>query len=490
MSQEIIKQEAIKRLWHSGILTWKLDSSQRKIYETFKKSTSRLTVVSASRRIGKTTTLLVIALEYALQNPDVQIKYGAPTAKMVKKMIEPTLKMLMMDCPKELMPRYDRNEGVYIFKNGSKLFVEGLSEGNAENLRGTAMNLGIVDEAGFVPDLKYIINGILLPQALTTKGKIVIASTPPISSEHDFVDYMREAQLMGSFIRKTIYDYLEDVKNDPPHFRDRITPEIVEEFKAASGGAESSNWRREYICEILTSDDVAIVPEFSAKLKEDIVKKAQLPPHYDSYVSLDIGYTDFHAALFAYYDFKRNKLVIQDELLIQGRNTNSKKLAEEILKKEKALWSDPIDGVAKTPYMRIADDDMVTLNDLQQLHGITFIPTKKDNREASINELRIRLAGGYIEIDPRCENLLLQLEAGTWAKARDGSIKTTFSRSEKLGHLDLLAAMVYLVRNVHWNKNPYPAGYGMEGLFRSPREGDSKLSNSAKTIKDIFVRKK
>ena len=489
MSNDELKKAAIEKLWYLGRLEWKLDSCQRKLYQTFKDSTYRITVFSASRRIGKTTTLLVLALEYALQNPDVQIKYGAPTAKMVKKMVEPTLKMLMQDCPKDLRPRYDRNEGVYIFKNGSKLFIEGLNEGNAENLRGTAMNLGIVDEAGFVGDLRYVVGSILLPQALTTKGKLVIASTPPISPEHDFVTYMREAQINGSFIKKTIYDYLEDVKNDPYHLRTRITPEIVEEFMIASGGKDSTEWRREYQCEILVDAQAAIFPEFNTKLKADVVVQSARPPFFDSYVSLDIGYNDFHAVLFAYYDFKRNKLVIEDEIFIQGRNTNSELLANSIKAKERALWHDEQTGDPIKPYLRVADDDMITLNDLQQLHGILFIATKKDNKEGAVNEARVRLSGGYIEINPRCEKLILQLESGIWGSHRDGSLKTSFARTPTLGHFDLLDALIYLVRNVQWSKNPYPAGFGYDNLFLSPKRSDV-LSNNAQTIKDLFVRKR
>lgn len=491
MSQKknsISKDEAIRQLWSRGLVHWKLDSCQKQLYHKFKSSKYKTTVFSASRRIGKTTTLLVLAIEFALQNPDSQIKYGAPTAKMVKKMIEPTLKMLLSDCPKELRPRYDRNEGVYIFKNGSKLFIEGLNEGNAENLRGTAMHLGIVDEAGFVTDLRYVVGSILLPQALTTKGKVVIASTPPVSPEHDFVKYIQEAQFNGAFIKKTIYDYLEDVKNDPPQLRDRITREELEDIKLASGGEDSVEFRREYLCDILVDTDAAIIPEFTEKLKQEVVKVSKKPDFYDAYVSLDIGYNDFHAALFAYYDFTRNVLVIEDEILVRGRDTNTAKLAAAIKEKESILWRNEFNETKK-PYLRVADDDMVTIKDLQELHNITFIPTKKDDKQAAVNEGRIRLAAGHIEINPRCANFITQLESGIWANYRDGSLKTSFARTRESGHFDLLDAYLYLVRNVQWHKNPFPKGYGKDGLFVSPK-ATTEASQVEQVFKSIFSKRK
>ena len=485
-----VKRKVIETLWRRGIVNWKLDSCQRKLYETFKTSRQRITVFSASRRLGKTTTLLTVALEYALQNKDVQIKYGAPTAKMVKKMIQPTLKMLMADCPKDLMPKFDRAEGVYIFKNGSKLFIEGLSDGNAENLRGTAMDLGIVDEGGFVGDLKYIVNSILLPQALTTKGRIIIASTPPTSPDHEFVDFMLQAQLQGSFIQKTIYDFLEDVKNDPPEKRNRITPEEVEEIKQASGGEDSTDFQREYLCRILVDQAVAIIPEFTPAKKREIVVPSNLlvrPAFYDCYVSMDLGWNDFHGILFAYYDFKRRMLVIEDEILVRGRNINTQKLAYLIKEKEKQLWTNEFDETKK-PYLRVSDNEMLTVQDLNTQHGLDFVPTDKNNKNAAVNQTRIAIASNNVEISDNCKNLIIQLESGIWATDRMGITKDTFKRSKETGHFDLIDALVYLIRNVDWNHNPYPSNYGFEGMYMSPKR-EEPVSESASAFKRIFRRK-
>jgi hypothetical protein len=487
--RKISRDEAIEHLWRKGILTWKLDSCQRQLYDTFKYSNSRRVVWSCSRRLGKSWTLLIIAIETALQVPDAQIKYAAPTAKMVRKIIQPTLKEIWKDCPADLIPKFDRHEGAYTFLNGSKLFIEGLSDGNAENLRGTSMDLGIIDEGAFVSDLKYVVNSILLPQTATTGGRILMASTPPKSPQHSWIDYMREAQLDGAFIKKTIWDWYKDTREDQPHHKDRMSKETITELCLSSGGKHTTDWRREYLVEVILDEEDAILPEFNNELKEEITKEQELPPFYDSYVSMDIGFTDYHAVLFAYLDFKRSKLVISDEILVQGKATNTHILAKLIQQKEKELWHDPMTDEAIPPYMRVADDDMITLNDMNQIHHLTFIPTKKDNKEAAINDARIRLASGQIEINPRCKNLLLQLETGIYQRTRDGVVKKSFARSAGLGHFDLIDAFIYLIRNVQWNKNPYPANYGLDGVFISPKR-EEPISKTSQALKGLFTFKK
>jgi hypothetical protein len=105
------------------------------------------------------------------------------------------------------------------------------------------------------------------------------------------------------------------------------------------------------------------------------------------------------------------------------------------------------DGV----YKRVSDVDLRLVTDLNELHQLRFVTTRKDNREAAINELRIRIQNKRIEIHPRCKNTIAHLDHAIWNKAR-----TQFDRSGKFGHFDALAALVYLDRNVDRNRNPMP----------------------------------
>lgn len=480
----ISRSDAIDRLWRSGVLHWKLDSAQQQLYSKFKTSKYRKVVWNCARRLGKSYTLLIVALEYALQNPNTQIKYAVFTAVQGQKIILPTIRMILEDCPADIKPNYVKNDKCFYFPNGSIIQIEGTDEGNAEKLRGTASHLSILDEAGFMDDLDYVINDILLPQALTTNGRMLIASTPSKSPSHPFTGLVMEAQKYDSYIKKTILDAVVDIQNDPPHLKNRLNPDIIEELKQASGGENSTTWRREYMCEIVLDSSMAVVPEFNEAVEKVSVVEWPRPVKFDSYTSLDLGFVDYTAALFAYLDFRSNKLVIEDELWMNGQEVTTKNLAEQVKATEARLWTDPKTQVEQPVYLRVSDDDLLTLNDLYRQHGLTFIPTRKDKKEDAINEVRMRIGSGDIIINPRCKNLIYQLKTGTWAKNRK-----TFDRSPQAGHYDLLDALIYLVRNVQWHKNPYPIT-GSGRAFDVFDKGSEYLSNTASTIKNIFKVKK
>jgi len=482
--KSISKAEAIDRLWRLGELSWKLDSCQKHLYAKFKNSKYRKVVWNCSRRLGKSFTLLVVALEYALQNPNTQIKYATFTALAGQNIILPTIRTILNDCPEDLKPNYVKNEKAFYFQNGSVIQIQGTDEGNAEKLRGTASHLSILDEAGFMDDLDYVINDILLPQALTTNGRMIIASTPPKSPDHPFVHLIAEGQRNDSYIKKTILDAIEDIKNDPPHLRNRLNPEIVQELMIASGGEQSSTWQREYLCNVQIDSSRAVIPEFNEAVEKITVVEWPRPPKYDAYTSLDLGFVDYTAALFAYLDFVNNKLVIEDELWMNGHEVTTKHLAEQVREKEAALWTDPKSKLQQDVYLRVSDDDLLTLNDLYRQHGLTFIPTRKDNKETAINDVRMKIGAGNIVINPRCKNLIFQLKTATWAKNRK-----TFDRSSDAGHYDLIDALVYLVRNVQWQKNPYPI-VGANPAFDVFSKGSQYLSSTANTVKNIFRVKK
>jgi hypothetical protein len=246
--RQISKNEAVEKLWRNGILHWKLDSCQKQLYRTFHDSKYRKVVWKCSRRLGKSFALLVVALEYALKNPGTQIKYACPTAIMAQKIIIPTIRKILEDCPVDIKPNFVKAEKCFYFQNDSIMQIEGVDEGNAEKLRGTESHLSILDEAGFMDDLEYVINDILLPQCLTTNGKILMSSTPSKEPNHPFDKFALEAELNNAYIKKTILDALEDIKNDPDHFKKRLNPQIIDEIMISQGGANSTSWRREFLC--------------------------------------------------------------------------------------------------------------------------------------------------------------------------------------------------------------------------------------------------
>ena len=68
-------KEARHKLWNQGILYWKLDTTQRKLYDFYKGHKEKTTVINCSRRLGKSYMLIILAFEQALQHPKSIIKF-------------------------------------------------------------------------------------------------------------------------------------------------------------------------------------------------------------------------------------------------------------------------------------------------------------------------------------------------------------------------------------------------------------------------------
>ncbi len=247
MSDEIT--EAKIKLWKAGILSWKLHKAQLDMYDAVNNNKHSLFVINCGRQIGKSFYLCTQAIEFAIKNPNSKILYLAPQAKMVKKIILPRIKTILQDCPRDMKPVYKVNEQVYMFPNGSQIHIAGTDAGRVENLRGQVFHLVLADEAGFMDDLSYVVASILVPMISTTRGRIILSSTPPISPDHAFVRFVRQAETNGYYIKKTIYD------------NPLIDPDQMKGLIEASGGENSDAWRREYLAEFITSAKDAILPE-------------------------------------------------------------------------------------------------------------------------------------------------------------------------------------------------------------------------------------
>lgn len=434
---DIASDAAQAALWRLGRLEWKLKPHQKGMYRAFWENQHRKYVFHCSRRVGKSYTLLTIANELALRKERAQIRYAAPTQKNVKEIILPTMQELLADCPKDIRPLWRAQDGQFVYPTtGAVLSIAGTDGGHADKLRGSACDLGILDEAGFMEGLRYVVRSILLPQFITTDGRMILSSSSPKSPSHDFVHFLREAEMAQAFTRLTIH---EDSR-----------PEVIEripEWCAESGGEDSTDWKREYLCHIITDQTLAIVPEFTEECAKRLIKEVPRPAYFDSYVSMDVGFNDLSAVIFGYWDFINAALVIEDEVALNRMTTTQ--LATAIQGKEKTLWPRP-------PMLRVSDTDLIVIHDLNELHGLGFTPTAKDDKEAAVNLLRMLISQGKLWVHPRCTGLISHLRYGVWNKQR-----TQFDRAEGYGHFDFIDALVYLVRNLRREKNPYPQNLGM-----------------------------
>lgn len=476
----ISKKEAIEALWRKGVLHWKLDVNQMEMYDFCRNTSHKTIVIGCSRQLGKSFYLTTLAIEECLRRPFCIVKFIAPKVKDIKRIISPLVREITADCPKDLKPHYVSQDHIFKFPNGSEIQLAGTDNGHAESIRGNKAHLCIIDEAGFCDDLDYIVNSILIPTTTTTGGKIVMASTPSKAPDHPFMNFLKHAESQNRFIKKTIYD------------NPRLTEDDINMIaEALPGGKEGSDFKREYMVEMITSEDDAVVPEFTQELQDSVVKEYPKPTYYDAYVAMDIGTRDLTVVLFGFYDFLNSKLVIEDEIVLSGKKMLTDSLAMLIKIKEEELWKHEKTGQVKTPALRIADNNnLILLNDLAVKHQITFLPTLKDNADAALNNMRMLLRSGRIIISPKCKTLIYHLKSAIWNKAR-----SSYARSGDAGHYDAIDSLKYLCRNVNLNKNPYPANYQLANSefpvfsLSNPKEPRTELERNLTTMFKLNNRK-
>lgn len=482
-------KEARELLWRQGDLTYLLDENQLRLHNLYLLSETSGVVKpeesvhywNCCRGMGKSHLLVTIAIMTCIQNPGCIVKYACATKDEARDIVRPIFNHILRDAPEDVRCTYIANEKNYRFPNGSIIKLEGLDKGNAEKLRGGSVKLFIVDEAGKVSESKthgdfdYMMSSIILPCVTRGKhigGKAIIATTPPKRPDHKCISWQRICELNGTYTKITIDE-------TPRYINDRNEYDRVI-FNCK--GKHTEAFRREYMCENIVDPSSVVVGEFTDEVQRETVKVWKRPPFAHNYVSMDIGGKDFTIALLAYYDFRNDKIVVEDEIVMSIKlniRFNTKMLADEIKRKESTIFTNPSTGEYEKPYKRVSDNNLIVINDMWVLHQLLFEPTRKDDRDAALNELKIKIGAGKIIINPRCIYLINHLKTATWDKN-----KKDFARNSADGsHFDALAALIYLVRNIEYRANPYPAGYDIP-------QGDNyiSLSNSKKSMYETAIR--
>jgi hypothetical protein len=421
-------------LWRRGSLFYKLQDHQIELYKSIKNNTNKKFVVNCSRRFGKSFILCLLAIEEALGKKNIHIRFAAPTQKQLKEIIQPIMVKILDDCPDELKPEFKSQDNKYMFPNGSQIHIAGCDNGNAENLRGHESDLNLIDEAGFIDDLEYVLKDILMPQTLTTGGRTIVSSTPPRTPAHYFERLCKEAIQSKYYARYTI--------DDNTSIDDNIKQIYCEE----AGGLNSTTWQREYLCQFVVDEAIVVVPEW----RSDYIGEIELDAWrmlYHNYIAMDIGGRHKTAIIYGYYDFKKSILQVLDESILTGQDTTTHLIASTIRAKEHELFNNMHEP------RRIADNNnVILLQDLSLMHDVHFAPTSKDTLIAMVNEVRVFVGQGRLRVHERCKELIGCLSTAIWNKQR-----TQFDVSDLYGHFDALASLVYMIRNLDQYTNPIPA---------------------------------
>lgn len=479
------KEEAIVQLWKQGKLFWKLKGKQRDIYDHFTNTEEDISACLISRQFGKSFTLCLIAIELCILKPGAIVKYACPKQKMVERIIKPRVMEIIKDCPEDMKPEWKSQDKVWLFPNGSEIQVAGTDNGHYDSLRGGSADLCIADEAGFMDELETVIYSVLSPTTDTTGGKIFLASTPNDKDpNHDFHElFIHPLEAAGKLLKFTF--------EDSPMVDDKKRARIIKRYP---GGIKNIKFRCEYLCEIPNVSETNVIPEF-VEYEDEIVKEVDIPDHCDFYTSMDLGFKDLTVALFGYYDYRNARLVVLDEYVINGPDLKTDILDKNIKHKEELRFKNSL-GL-QDAYLRVMDNNnLMLINELSTTYGLSFIPTAKHNKEQAVDSVRRWVEQGKLVIHPRCKNLIYHIKYAQWHYTRAGTSTGKFKNLKGNDNVDLLPshadaldALIYMVRNIHTYRNPYPENYDYnlnENTHISQAHRNNKASQAVDLMRKIM----
>lgn len=434
---------------------------------------SSSSVWKIARQRGKSHAALLYACSLAAHIPGFVIRYAALTGKSCKALVGPTMKLLMELMPVECRPIERESAGLYEWPNGSTLTWAGTDNEQFDRLRGPFAHLIILDESAFYADLEAV-EGALLPQLTTTKGRVLYLSTPPLTPAHPFEARYNAALAVNRAFHATIHDNprlsTQDVADIAQGHADRLGLTLNQLYA-------STFWRREYLAETVTESTRAVVPAWTKERQAELVVDWPRPKYFDGVVGADwgirpdpkgtlFGWVTPDAGLYIEHELEARDCSISDWV------AQAKELETQVwgLKKWEGRllgapeWLRQLDDIPeylrtalerdapRQPYLRVGDDDSEVLTELATTHGYIVLPTRKHDKHLRVNNLNELLGpkANRIHIHPRCVRLIEQLYTTLWNKTR-----TDWERTAK-DHGDLLAALVMLANNVDWNRKVAP----------------------------------
>ncbi len=463
--------QTLDECWRAGDLRHLLDETQRDIYDFIRGSTARTLYVSASRQLGKSFVDVVLGIEEAIRHPGKRVNYVAKTFGSLSKMMEGSMALVIEQAPPDCRPVFVASRSRWVFPasgpgRGAFIQLVGADDiGGADTARGGAVVFTVIDEAGFIDCLEYLLNSVLKPMGLRSLAQTVLSTSPALSPDHYSCQIEDACAAQGALITR-------DYWSPGLLSREQKVAFLEGEASALNLTLEqfllTSTYKREYGCQRVLDTTLAVVPEFP-EVRAAVVEAGRVavrPPFFDLYFAGDPGMDDLFGGLFGYLDFRRHRFVVEYELLLAKANTSAfadawRELMKEAYPCEQAdtrsmrivTRTDAFNVVR--PFSAVLDDSSKRIcADLFTDHGLSFAPALKDDREAAINQVRVALTKGVLEIHPRCTHLIAQL--GSAIRKKPGG---EMAHSRLHGHYDLVASLWYLVRSIVWSRNPYPLDY-------------------------------
>lgn len=433
------QRRASNALIRRGNLRHLLHEKQQQLYDLTQSNSEAM--IYSSRKVGKSYAMVVLGIEHCLRKPDQIVKHVFPTLTLAKEVVSELMGKILPFLPEDLQPRaYRGARPHWVFPNGSVYHINGADPSAANGLRGPRSDLFLLDEICFWDKGSFsdTLFGAIIPQQTTVPVRIVYASTPPEDTSHPSLDIVIQKMIkIKTLVKFTIYD------------SPLMTPEKIKELENLYAN-KPNQWKREYLAELVANDDRRVCPEFSNE--HHVMEYLPLdrdPQVYDGkveyagFVVADYGIVDNAGILACWYDHIDNKMVVDFEHTEKAMGLRKFKEVLDTFEESVLDWCCSVDYCI--------DVFEQAGFELRSEYMLSFRRPSKGKIEDQVGVLRNALANNRIVINPRCKQLILQLEQGLW---KDTDKVKDFERSDQHGHLDLIAALVYAVKFCPWGRRP------------------------------------
>lgn len=479
-------KSAVRLAWTIGRLDYMKLPLQKKFDLDWERAklvpANRQFVLKSSRRSSKSSWLFLKFTELCKRTSGFHAAFVAPVAKGLEAYIEKIMAETLKDCPPDLRPRFNVQDKICRFSNGSSITFAGSDNKTYNHLRGNKFNIAGIDEAGFIADLRILVDDILMPATFDSHGHLILASTPPDVPDHPWDTYYDQAELGGYSAAYNIYDThysVTDIENEAINYARSaglLKVNMTREEQIAAGKSTTS-FRREMLCERVVDREKLIIPEWKPEFEMEWRDEVYFQ-FYHKYEALDngAGVMDFTVCLLFHYDFKKGWLVVDDEVgPLKEEMVRTDFLAAGIQGKEKERGYNKV-------YRRIGDNNnKILLQDLAGIHKLPFMPARKDDLITMVNQARLWVSAGRVRVNPRCKYTIGCLKNGVWNRQRDD-----WAHTMTWGHFDALAALIYGIRACDVMTNPVPANFGLDIQTHNLIPGAKPSSANYEALRQAF----
>jgi hypothetical protein len=473
----------------------------------------------AARRVRKTSWSLIKGYEASVRHYN-EVREGKrpgasrscrgmvaiPVQKKIGGVLVPLTQVIFQDAPEDWYPEYrgsggGEHEHLYIRAIDARIRLVGINE-HPRALAGSYLDFFIGTEIGFAEPGFYdtYTNIIQLQFQKRPWAWSLIETSEPEILDHDVnLKFRPDAELRSCFWSMTIRD------------NTTLTEEEIEDEIRRTGGPDSAATKRELFNISEPDPETQVIKHFDEDVH--VVDPADYPmPQYAlAYEGYDPGTSDPLGYVALYFHYLHQQIVVQYAFMKAGMSTGelvddivrptSLRLwgteLEELEKRQKKrdenlptilqriagaqetpggkIWEAPPGSLTywdkngwtlkANPVARVSDTHARFIIDLNRDYGLSVRPAEKEDGSAEadleyLDELfRRRHPDGrpliVILNNGETMQLIQQLRSGRW-KTRDDVHKVDWMRSKLLGHLDCIAALKYVVRDVKWKRDPRP----------------------------------